>query len=364
MSMYYANNEDSKLIHISQAKRGLNCNCTCLAFGETLVAKKGEIIEHHFSHYSSKESCNIQPESLLHLYGKEVIQNKKYIILPANKLFNSQTENIYLELKNIVIEQSIDNIRPDITANIANHDQQQLHIELLVTHSISDNKADIIKELKLNTIEIDLTPLLTKNIIFPSKEAENFILNETSNKKWIYPKIPTKDHTAHLQEIPLNQSALATSEPLIRREQIISKQGSKTTTKQGLFSKSELLIYAIQILQDNLYLHVPLNSAWNDFILPIIFSNIDVEKLLFKPHLIGLLPNSISMKCKTIHIYLSENGRENPEITRWVHSLNLNTIMIDLSEIIRKHIAFPSPQAEQIILKTIHNKKWLRFESC
>lgn len=357
--MYYANNEQNKLIHISQTNRGLKCNCTCIACGETLVAKKGKVMEHHFSHASLKESCNIHPESLLHRYGKEVIQRHQYITLPENTSFIQQSGNVYLQLNNIQIEKSIKNIRPDITANITNNDQQQLYIELLVTHSVSDEKSAIIEGLELNTVEIDLTPLLAKNIIFPSEEAENFILNEISNKRWIYPKLP---HDNPSQATMLDQPLHTSPNIPTRKEKITSKQASNTI-KYSLFSKSELLKYAICVLQNNLYLNTPSHPESNRPNTSIKFINMHEEHEIFKPHLIATLHDHHNLNYPTIHIYLSENGRENPEVSRWIHNLKLNTIMIDLSDIAKKNIKYPSFQAEQIILKNLNNKKWLRLKS-
>lgn len=343
MSMYYANNEHNKLIHISQSERGLNCNCTCIACGEILVAKKGKIMEHHFSHASLKESCSIHPESLLHRYGKEVIQRHQHITLPENTSFIQQSGNVYLQLNHIQTEQSIENIRPDITANITNGAQQKLHIELLVTHSVSDEKSAIIAELKLNTVEIDLTPLLIQNIFFPSEEAENFILNEISNKRWIYPQTPPRD----ILTIPTTPNKSIQAFPNV---------------EYGTTPKSELFKYVMQILQDNLYLYAPHHPEWNNSISPITFTEVYEENLQFKPHLTGILRDHYSVKCKKIYIYLSENGQIDSEMLRWIDSLNWNTILIDLSDITNKNIHFPSPQADKIILENFQNKKWLRFK--
>ena len=74
MTMLVALNENKNLIHITEAVRGLACNCTCFECGETVLARKGEINEHHFAHANNKESCAINPESVLHKYAKEIIR--------------------------------------------------------------------------------------------------------------------------------------------------------------------------------------------------------------------------------------------------------------------------------------------------
>ena len=81
--MSVALDKTNKLISIEQAERGLACDCFCFECGEPVVAKKGEKNEHHFAHISNKESCNINPESILHKFAKQVIMEEKGLTLPA-----------------------------------------------------------------------------------------------------------------------------------------------------------------------------------------------------------------------------------------------------------------------------------------
>lgn len=81
MTMSVALDETNHLISISQAERGLACNCFCFECGEPVLAKKGEKNEHHFAHISNKESCNINPESILHKFAKQVIIDASGLII-------------------------------------------------------------------------------------------------------------------------------------------------------------------------------------------------------------------------------------------------------------------------------------------
>ena len=78
---------DGKTIHISElteAERGGNCNCTCPACGEPLIAKMGNKNRHHYAH-KTDSTCDIAHanESALHRYAKEIIQSHKRILLPG-----------------------------------------------------------------------------------------------------------------------------------------------------------------------------------------------------------------------------------------------------------------------------------------
>ena len=82
MTMYVAMNSQQQLVAIQEVERGLACDCTCIECGEALIARKGEQNEHHFAHSSSKESCEVRRESLLHLFAKQVIREAMGLQMP------------------------------------------------------------------------------------------------------------------------------------------------------------------------------------------------------------------------------------------------------------------------------------------
>jgi len=96
--------KNSKLVSIDEVDKGLSCECTCPACGGTLVAKKGNIKIHHFSHYNTEE-CIRCVETSLHLLAKELLMEEMSIKLPSLYLdFGSHT---YKEKELIFAIQSI-----------------------------------------------------------------------------------------------------------------------------------------------------------------------------------------------------------------------------------------------------------------
>lgn len=182
MTMYIALDENKKLVDIKDVERGLACQCTCFECGETVIARKGEIKEHHFAHASNKESCTINPESVLHKYAKEVILEYMGLMLPA--LPNSDNEAAWWTFDKLLPEFSLGLIRPDL---VGYFDGEPILIEIVVTHFIDAEKLKYIEFFKLKCIEIDLSSLLTSNISIPSTEAKKEILENLNNRKWVYP---------------------------------------------------------------------------------------------------------------------------------------------------------------------------------
>lgn len=60
------------LVSISQVGRGLQADCHCPACGAMVIAKKGDVRSHHFSHASGQD-CATAAETAVHLLAKGMI---------------------------------------------------------------------------------------------------------------------------------------------------------------------------------------------------------------------------------------------------------------------------------------------------
>lgn len=210
MTMYIALDENNKLVNIERVKRGLACQCTCFECGEAVIARKGEIKEHHFAHASNKASCTIHPESVLHKYAKEVILESMGLMLPA--IPDSDNEPAWWTFEKLLPEFSLGLIRPDL---IGYFDGEPILIEIAVTHFIDAEKLKCIEVFKSKCIEIDLSPLLKSDITIPSMEAKQQILENLDNRRWVYP-FPTEQFSKQQESNTFTQF---TAIPQITSEQ-------------------------------------------------------------------------------------------------------------------------------------------------
>ncbi len=209
MSMFIALDSNGQLITIENAIRGLACNCFCISCGEPVIARKGLIREHHFAHASQKESCNIQPETLLHLYAKEVIRNKLGLQLPPipGTCPESEDQTSWWDFERVDEEIPQPGFQPDLVAHL--RDGSQLFIEIAVTSFIDEEKLERIKAVGIHTVEIDLRELLFSKQPIPSEEVETLILKQAHNKAWIYPEpppmplLPAIDWQPHPSQFPV-----------------------------------------------------------------------------------------------------------------------------------------------------------------
>ncbi len=176
--------KDGCLVSIEDVESGIACGCKCPACNENLVAKKGKIKIHHFAH-SSTTNCEHAFESSLHLLAKEIFKNSKYFVIPKVTFGNYEPicleEEKPIKIKSVDVEKYINDIKPDII--LEDENENKYCIEIFVTHKVDSEKLTKIKELKLNTLEFDLSKI--KKLV-TYEELENMLLNDVSIMKWLY----------------------------------------------------------------------------------------------------------------------------------------------------------------------------------
>lgn len=188
MSMFVALNSQQQLVTIHEVARGLACTCTCVACGEVLIARQGALNEHHFAHYSNKVSCEVGRETLLHLYGKQVIREAMGLQVPYLPGHAPEFGDLssWWDFEAVQEEVWLDSFRPDLVAHLRGG--QQVLIEVAVTSFIDDDKLECIKAAGLWALEIDLSGLLNGQEAIPSEAIRQQILHRVDCKQWVYPE--------------------------------------------------------------------------------------------------------------------------------------------------------------------------------
>ncbi len=173
--------KEGRVFHISEVPKGLACGCFCPECNSALVAKKGNILCHHFSHYNGDE-CNTAPETALHLLAKQIISEESCLVIPP-VTYGSQTlfAPKLIRFGRIIKEQPINDIKPDI---VATYNNTPIFVEILVTHKVDENKINKIRQLNISSIEIDLSNISRE---LDKESLKNIVLNDEP-RKWLYNK--------------------------------------------------------------------------------------------------------------------------------------------------------------------------------
>ncbi len=199
---------NGRLVHISdipKTERGLKCKCECPACGADLQAKLGNGgRKPHFSHSNSGCSYMSAQQTILHMLAKDIINEELKIKLPAitipfREIKLCKDNPTYLEYSYDVeenleyqsaclvvfdraeLENRVSSVVPDVTLY---KNGKVCLIEIAVTHFVDDKKEEKIKNLKLPTIEIDMSSFSFESI--SKDELRDIIINDTDNKRWVY----------------------------------------------------------------------------------------------------------------------------------------------------------------------------------
>jgi hypothetical protein len=177
-----------QLVNVADVTAGLECNCFCPACGERLVAKKGTIKIHHFSHHDGKQ-CDAAAETVAHLLAKKILNEHRRIRLPAvygvpgiaGRTSGLLVRNeATIEFDKIEIEKRLEGITPDL---IGYARSTPLLIEICVTHPADNERIRRIAQMGISAVELVVgrgIEVLNQDVI------RDLILGDTTHKRWLW----------------------------------------------------------------------------------------------------------------------------------------------------------------------------------
>lgn len=179
--------QDGQLRHISEVRRGRDCQCSCPACGVELVAKKGAVVRHHFAHHAG-DTCKYAVETALHLAAKDILLSAKEMVLPKVQVeFNPYGKDPILlapeasyKITDVRLEKSVGKIVPDVIIESLG---RKILIEIFVTHKTGSEKIKHIQSLGLSAVEIDLSETPRDLSI---RDLELLILSGGAHKRWLH----------------------------------------------------------------------------------------------------------------------------------------------------------------------------------
>ena len=159
----YALSHDEELVHVDSVNRGKLCNCRCLACGEELVARQGDVKSHSFAHKSGTE-CLYAMEAMFQWLAKELISTRGFFVTPELKIYESLSGPLqHIEDQKILVSKEVGiesarlekrthHSRSDLVLAANGH---ELLIEIVVTKKTDSKRLESIKKSHLSAIEID-----------------------------------------------------------------------------------------------------------------------------------------------------------------------------------------------------------------
>ena len=248
MSSLFGLDQSSRLVFVSEVPRGLACHCRCLVCNEPLIARQGEVREHHFAHASGREPCEVSHESLLHRFAKQVIQEAGGLKVPVDRWvadtlgFDAASEPAaHLWLPSIDAEKSLGVIRPDLLG----HTAEGLAVAIEVAYSSFCDllKVDEFVQLGLPALEIDLRVFSPEG--FEPEAVRVAVRDGLHGKAWLWPRRPDEVQFdgAIVPDVP---AALTPAEPPRAHlpEEIVTIAGRWVSMKE--FPSGDLAVKVIR----------------------------------------------------------------------------------------------------------------------
>jgi competence protein CoiA len=191
MSSQFGFNEFNQLVHVKEVERGLACQCRCVVCDEPLIARQGEVRNHHFAHASNREPCESSHESLLHRYAKQAIIDAMGLVVPvtpaiAHFLGCNVGESDRRLLQAILpasAEVAVGSIRPDLL--LVTTDGVQVAVEIAYSSFCDTLKAAEFERINLPALEIDLSAF-TPDAFDPVLVRE-VVVAAVHKKSWVWP---------------------------------------------------------------------------------------------------------------------------------------------------------------------------------
>lgn len=182
-----------RLVFISEVQRGLACDCTCVQCGRPLVARKGDVRQHHFAHHEATE-CGGGAETILHLLAKEMFGQFSTLSIPPYRLtLKRKTPSGVTVRKDFAVcrggaigiqgvetERLEAGVRPDI---VVLSGKKRLLIEIAVTHKVGRGKLRRLRRLNLPAIEIRLSP---EDAFLPREKLRAKLQLDLESKFWLF----------------------------------------------------------------------------------------------------------------------------------------------------------------------------------
>lgn len=154
---------DGRMVSPTEVERGTACGCICPQCGLPLVAKKGDVLRHHFAH--SSEGCGSGAlETSLHKMAKQIIADARKVWTPELMVYMSLPKE-YIEVRrdvckeawatgDVTLEERFADFQPDA---VIHSTWGAIGVEIFVSHAVDATKREKIKTAQLPTIEIDLS---------------------------------------------------------------------------------------------------------------------------------------------------------------------------------------------------------------
>lgn len=178
-----------KIIHISEVESGRQINCLCPACKTRLIARKGNLRQHHFAH-DTGTNCN--EESALHWFGKQFLFDAIQRALAegrpfpmewiCNQCHRKHDGNLLKKAASVMLEQVYGEVRPDLLLKDATG-KPIVAIEIIVTHAPEQSAREFYTKQDIAIVEVRIENGTTLEALKDLRELKPEAVSICTRKK-------------------------------------------------------------------------------------------------------------------------------------------------------------------------------------
>ena len=233
MLALFAVHSSNRFVHVTEVERGLACDCRCAVCGEPVIARQGDVREHHFAHSSNEQPCSSSYESDLHRFAKQVIIEAHGLVVPVNKaaaralgLADDEGPRIFLACTGVKEEVGVGNRRPDLLAATAAG--ASVAIEIAYSSFCDVQKCQDYEAMRLPALEIDLQVFTPTE--FDVARVKRALLEDVTCKSWLSPECLESPETS--PNPPVIPSPILVPQRQFLPEEIVTVRGQWISVKE------------------------------------------------------------------------------------------------------------------------------------
>lgn len=193
------------IVSINEVANGRSCECVCFECSEPVIARQGHVRDWHFAHDAGTPPCELNPESLLHRFVKQVITEERALKVPPlpprlAARFDPVARMIsdgWLNFEATFEEVWMEGLRPDIVGVVGG---EKVLIEVAYTHRCGYDKIEFLDAKGWLTLEIDVGCFGSEE--FDPSAVRHWLQSDIQQKEWLQLREPAANLVPEAQEVP------------------------------------------------------------------------------------------------------------------------------------------------------------------
>jgi hypothetical protein len=194
------NKRSNQLQTINEVQSGSACDCKCLSCGDDFIAKKGNVVAHHFCHKDNNKLAMSCLENALHAACTKLLSERAAITLPLHRFSSVTIDHRKPKERAAVRELTSMGKEAPVLSAVLDYSYERMHPDVIATLDVFGEKHEVYFEIYANLImlnkrekPINKHGISVVTICFDDFDTEKYTLQDIerqlsnpNNYKWLF----------------------------------------------------------------------------------------------------------------------------------------------------------------------------------